>query len=62
MKKPTRSASLFKDGLIALGVIATLFLLAAGQVAATVLIMVPMVFLIFGRRQDKRPDRESRGR
>jgi hypothetical protein len=33
-------------------VLAILTLLARGHIAATVLIMVPLVFLIFGRRPD----------
>lgn len=50
MKPPPRR--LLRDALILLGVLAILSLLAAGQIAATVLIMVPMVFLIFGERQN----------
>lgn len=50
-----RIRRLIRDGLIAIGVLAILTLLAHGQVAATVLILLPMVFLIFGRRNG--PDR-----
>lgn len=50
-----RIGRLIRDGLILLGVLAILTLLAHGQVAATVLILLPMVFLIFGRRNG--PDR-----
>jgi hypothetical protein len=45
--KPKR---LIREALLVLCVLAILSLLAQGQVAATVLIMVPMVFLAFGRR------------
>ncbi len=34
------------------GVLAILTLLAHGHVAATILVMVPLVFLAFGRRPD----------
>jgi hypothetical protein len=47
--KPIR---LIRDALLVLGVLTILSLLAHGQVAATVLILVPMVFLAFGRRPD----------
>ncbi|MGE5155717.1 MAG: hypothetical protein ACM3ST_17110 [Bdellovibrio bacteriovorus] len=43
---------LIREALLVLGVLAILSLLAQGQVAATVLIIVPMVFLAFGRRPD----------
>jgi hypothetical protein len=61
-----RTKSLLRDGLILLGVLAMLTLLAIGQIAAVVLIMVPMVFLFFGKRHqnegesdgvDESPDR-----
>jgi hypothetical protein len=45
-----RARRLIRDGLTVIGVLAILTLLAHGQIAATVLIMLPMVFLIFGRR------------
>lgn len=47
--KPKR---LIREALLVLGFLAILSLLAHGQVAATVLIMVPMVFVAFGRRPD----------
>ena len=47
--KPRR---LIRDALLVLGVLTILSLLAHGQIAATVLVMVPMVFLAFGRRPD----------
>jgi len=52
-----KTRALLRDALILVGVIAMLTLLAIGQVAATILIMVPMVFLIFGKRPgtDSRP-------
>jgi hypothetical protein len=53
MKERPRSPSLLRDAVTLLGILAILTLLAMGQIAATVLIMVPMVFLFFGkRRQD----------
>jgi hypothetical protein len=48
MKPRTRKLAV--DALTLLGILAILTLLAKGQIAATVLIMVPMVFLIFGKR------------
>jgi hypothetical protein len=47
-----RSRRLIADGLIILGVLAILSLLAAGQIAATVLVMLPLVFVAFGRYRD----------
>lgn len=47
-----KSKRLIRDVLLVLGVLATLSLLAHGQIAATVLILLPMVFLAFGRRPD----------
>jgi sulfur transfer protein SufE len=47
--KPKR---ILRDALLVLGVLAILSLLAHGQVAATVLIIMPMIFLAFGRRPD----------
>ena len=44
--------TILRDALILCGVLAILTLLALGQIAASVLIMVPMVFLFFGKRQD----------
>jgi hypothetical protein len=43
-----------RDALILIGVLAILTMLALGQIAATVLIMVPMVFLLFGKRPEQR--------
>jgi hypothetical protein len=43
---------LIKDALVLLGVLAILTLLARGQIAATVLIMMPMVFLVCGARKN----------
>lgn len=48
-----RARRLTVDALTLLGILAVLALLAQGQIAATVLIMVPMVFLIFGKPQDR---------
>lgn len=48
-----RSRKLVVDTLTLLGILAILALLASGQIAATVLIMVPMVFLVFGKRRDR---------
>ena len=45
-----RTRTFVKDALILCGVLAILTLLAHGQIAATVLIMLPMVFLVFGMR------------
>lgn len=45
-----RTQTLIKEILILAGILAILTLLAHGQIAATVLIMMPMVFLIFGNR------------
>ena len=39
-----------------LGVLAILTLLANGQIAATVLVMLPLVFVAFGRSRDDRND------
>lgn len=47
-----KSQRLIREALLVLGVLAILSLLAQGQVAATVLVMMPMVFLAFGRRPD----------
>ncbi len=47
----TRTRKLVIDALTLLGVLAMLTLLARGQIAATVLIMVPMVFVLFGKRR-----------
>lgn len=47
-----KSKRLIREALLVLGVLAILSLLAQGQLAATVLVMVPMVFLAFGRRPD----------
>jgi len=56
-----KATSLLRDALIFIGVLAILTLLAAGQIAATVLIMVPMVFLLFGkrRREDSTPGEDD---
>lgn len=40
-----------KQIFIVCGILGILTLLAEGQLAATILLMVPLVFLIFGRRQ-----------
>jgi hypothetical protein len=47
-----KTRSRLRDVLILVGVLAILTLLAVGQIAATVLIMVPMVFLLFGKRPE----------
>ena len=47
-----KAHALIRDALMAACVLAILTLLAHGQVAAPVLIMVPLVFLAFGRRPD----------
>ncbi len=47
--------SLLRHALTLLGFLAILFLLAAGQIAATFLIMLPLAFVIFGKRQDRPP-------
>lgn len=47
-----KQRTLIRDALIVAGVLAILTLLAHGQVAATILVMVPLVFLVFGRRPD----------
>jgi hypothetical protein len=47
------SRSLLRDAAILVGVLTMLTMLALGQIAATVLIMVPMVFLFFGRRPER---------
>ena len=39
--------------MILVGVLTMLTMLALGQVAATVLIMVPLVFLFFGRHPER---------
>lgn len=49
MRRTTQTR--IKQALILLGILGILTLLANGQLAATILLMVPMVFLIFGRRQ-----------
>lgn len=46
----TKRRTVIRDLLIVAAVLAILTLLAHGQLAATVLIMMPLVFLIFGRR------------
>jgi hypothetical protein len=46
---PPRIKTLLKDTLILAGVLAILTRLALGKIAATILIMMPMVFLLFGR-------------
>jgi len=46
----SRAHKLIVDALILVGILAMLTFLARGQIAATVLIMVPMVFLMFGKR------------
>lgn len=45
----SRTKNLLRDGLTLVGVLAILTLLAHGQIAATVLIMVPLMFVWFGR-------------
>jgi hypothetical protein len=40
-----------RQALILCGTLSILTLLARGFLAATILVMVPMVFLIFGQRQ-----------
>jgi len=50
-----RLRRLIADALLFVGVLLILTLLAHGQIAAVVLILLPMVFLIFGRRNG--PDR-----
>ncbi|MFY9976133.1 MAG: hypothetical protein WAK53_17905 [Chromatiaceae bacterium] len=47
-----KQRSLIRDALMVAGVLAILTLLAHGQIAATVLIMVPLVFVAFGHRPD----------
>jgi len=47
-----KTRALLRNALIFVGVLAILTLLAIGQIAATVLFMVPMVFLFFGKRPD----------
>jgi sulfur transfer protein SufE len=47
-----KQRALIRDALIVAGVLAILTLLAHGQVAATILVLVPLVFLVFGRRPD----------
>jgi len=47
-----KQRALIRDALIVASVLAILTLLAHGQVAATILVMVPLVFLVFGRRPD----------
>jgi hypothetical protein len=47
-----RSRRLITDGCMILGVLAILSLLAAGQIAATVLVTLPLVFVAFGRHRD----------
>jgi hypothetical protein len=48
-----RVRKLAVDASILLGVLAILTLLAQGQIAATVLVLVPMIFLVFGKRPRK---------
>ena len=45
-----RTRKLTHDALAVAGFLTIFTLLARGQIAATVLIVVPMVFLLFGRR------------
>ena len=45
--------ALIRNALTLLGFLAILFLLAAGQIAATLLIALPLAFVIFGKRQDR---------
>jgi len=45
--------SLLRKFLTLIGFLAILSLLAAGQLAAVFLLILPMAFLIFGRRQDQ---------
>lgn len=47
--------SLLRNALTLLGFITILFMLAAGQIAATLLIALPLAFVIFGKRQDRPP-------
>lgn len=47
-----RLKSLLKDAAMLTGILAVLTLLYFGQVAATVLIMLPLVLIAFGKRQD----------
>jgi hypothetical protein len=47
-----KQRALIREALIVVCVLTILTLLARGHIAATVLIMVPLVFLIFGRRPD----------
>lgn len=45
-----KARALIRDALIVACVLAILTLLAHGQVAATILLLMPLVFLAFGRR------------
>jgi hypothetical protein len=47
----SRTKTRIRQALMLCGFLGILTLLAKGQLAATVLLMVPMVFLIFGQRQ-----------
>ena len=51
---PPKYGTLVRNALTLVGFLAILFLLAAGQIAATFLIMLPLAFVIFGKRQDLR--------
>ncbi|MEA3277811.1 MAG: hypothetical protein U9Q81_21525 [Pseudomonadota bacterium] len=51
MKPHTKK--LLSDALILIGILLILTLLANGQIAASVLIIMPMVFLIFGSRKQE---------
>jgi hypothetical protein len=55
-----RTRSYLRDMLILTGVLAILTLLALGQIAATVLIMVPLVFLFFGKPGGQDINQDSR--
>jgi hypothetical protein len=50
---PSTNGALMRNALTLIGFLAILSLLAAGHIAATFLIMLPMAFVIFGKRQDR---------
>jgi hypothetical protein len=50
-----RTRALLRDALILMGMLVLLSLLAAGHIAATFLFLMPMAFLIFGKRPGKGP-------
>ena len=61
-KMTSHHGSLLRHALTLVGFLAILFLLAAGQIAATFLIALPLAFVIFGKRQDRpspRPEDHS---